>query len=172
MYRQTVHIGHMLLCSLPGPPPHLHSLTLTVNLNFRLVLSGRTKEQKEQKREGRHFLSPSKPSLWPYDPAQGQIGLPALPSLFPASSTPSHILFLRHIWRGQSWLGDKRKRHESPHLPGLFDFFLFHVTFQHWWSINRLWPLMPQLSCVWVREHVCAHVSGGGCITMRWDFFI
>lgn len=66
------------------------------------------------------------------------------------------------MWRGQSWLGDKRKR--SLHLPQLFDFSFRHVTFQHWWSINRLWPLMPQLSCVCVPEPVCALFSGEGCI--------
>lgn len=83
---------------------------------------------------------------------------------FPSPFNPSHSqlqvqFFLRYVTTG-IWLGGGGVTTPAFALFDLpFFFFFFYLAFQHWWSINRLWPLMPGLSF----ESMWALVSGGGC---------
>ena len=107
---------------------------------------------------------------------RGRLPFPSPPPLLPqppdirSNKTSTYLVFLRNVttWLWQSWKrGDKtnvsRRRMDakSPRPLSLFDLPFLHLAFQHWWSINRLWPLLPQLSFV----SMCVLVWGGGCVT-------
>lgn len=171
----------MTLRSLLDPPskPSLihsffHSPTVTMNLNFRLGLGGvewRNERMRNEKREGGSFLSflPLSHAPWPFNPCAGP-GPPApSPSSLPFpqpltfSVTKPAICTVFEICIAElAAVGRDGGRGVGAHLPppALFDFAFLHLAFQRRWSINRLWPAMPQLSFVF--EHVCTWAGRRG----------
>lgn len=151
------------------PHPFIHSLIHSfIHLLWQWIWTsdwvrgvGWKNEKKRKGREGALFSS-TKPTLWPCDPAKGQTPFPLSPSFFnPWHSQlhPQHMQFLK--WVRQCRRGDKgnadTNQHTCHHL--LFDLSFLHLAFLHWKAINRLWPLMAQLS--FVCKHVCTCVGWG-----------
>lgn len=143
--------------------PSIHPPSLTMNLNFRQS-SQRKREEKGGGGEGVLF-SCSRPTLGPHDPAPSPPPLLSELLAFTVSKPSACSFFWKmcHNTNAVAGRGGKRNtwtRIATPAL-ALFDLPFLHLAFQRWWSVNRLWPLMPRLSFVsmWVL------MWGGGCTT-------
>lgn len=143
----------------PSIHPSIHPLWQWIWTSDR-VLRG-----KEKKRVEGVLFSCSRPTLGPHDPAPSPPPLLSELLAFTVSKPSACSFFWKmcHNTNAVAGRGGKRNtwtRIATPAL-ALFDLPFLHLAFQRWWSVNRLWPLMPRLSFVsmWVL------MWGGGCTT-------